>query len=156
VSVAHLHVICGGGTGSQLLRKLHERGYRLSAGPLSELDDDARTARDVGAELILVPSLAAPSSEALDRAKALLSMADAVILTPFAVGRANLTSLTLVTDVPPEIPVFLVLGGDFARRDYTGGEATALYNRLRTRAAALPRSVADLLPLLADVPAADR
>ena len=147
---ARLHVICGGGTGGLLLRRLHERGYRLSAGPLSELDDDARTGHALGIELALVAKGGGPAADPLARARALLSGSDGVILTPFAVGTGNLTSLSLPLEFAPPTRLFLVLGGEFARRDYTGGEATKLYGLLRDRATAVVRGVAELLPVLTD------
>ncbi len=36
----HLHVICGGGTGSRLLRLLHDSGAIVSAGFLASTDSD--------------------------------------------------------------------------------------------------------------------
>ncbi len=144
-----LHIICGGGTGSHLLRNLHARGYHLSVGPLSELDDDAQTARSLGVEFAQVPTDGRPETDSLAHARKLLVAADAVILTPFAVGKGNLASLALALELSPQTPLYLVLGGEFARRDYSGGEAARLYALLRARAAAVPRTTSDLLPMLA-------
>ncbi len=145
---ARLHVVCGGGTGSLLLRNLHGAGFRVSAGPLSEIDDDTRTARTLGMEVAVLPLDGTRGPETLAKARELAVASSAVILTPFAVGKGNLTSLTLARDLPPPIPLYLVLGGEFARRDYTGGEAMRLYEGLRDRATARPRSASEVLALL--------
>ncbi len=147
---AHLHVVCGGGTGAQLLSRLHGLGYRITAGPLSDLDDDAQTAATLGLEVVLTPPVGVPRAGALDRVRELLAEADGVVLTPFAVGKGNLENLTLATELPLGKPLYLVVGGEFARRDHTGGEASRLYGQLRARATALPGSLHELLPLLLD------
>lgn len=144
-----LHVVCGGGTGGPLLRRLAAEGYRLSVGPLSVRDDDTRTAIELGADLATVDSDGTSEADALDRARTLLARADGVILTSFAVGRGNLSSLSLPLELPDDVPLFLVSATDFSRRDYTGGEATRLYRLLEARVRARPRSLYELLPILA-------
>lgn len=127
------------------MRSLHELGYPLSTGPLSDLDADAHTARQLGVPVAIVPSGSTPSVGVLAAARELLGAARGVILTPFAVGPGNLTSLWLVLELPAAVPIFLVLGGEFARRDYTGGEATRAYEQLRSRAAIAVRSASELM-----------
>lgn len=147
---ARLHVVCGGGTGAQLLRSLQELGYRISVGPLSELDDDAKTAVVLGLDVVCLPQDGDARARALARVRSLLAEADGVVLTPFAVGRGNLESLSLAAELPLRIPLYLVVGGEFGLRDYTGGEATRVYRHLRSRATAVPRSFHELLPLLVE------
>ena len=43
-----MHLVCGGGTGSSLMRELTDRGYEVSAGVLNALDSDEVTGRELG------------------------------------------------------------------------------------------------------------
>ena len=43
-----VHLVCGGGTGSSLMRELTDRGYEVSAGVLNALDSDEVTGRELG------------------------------------------------------------------------------------------------------------
>ncbi len=145
MSLVRFHVVCGGGTGSQLLRRLHAKGYELSAGVLAENDDDALTASALGATVVLAPIPGSIEPKILARVRRCMLRSAGVILTPFAVGRGNLPNLEVVLGLPPELPVLIVVGGEFARRDYTGGEATRIYEALRARALASVASSEDLV-----------
>ena len=148
VPEARVHVICGGGTGSHLLRLLHERGYALSAGILSSNDEDTSTARELGAEVVEAPGLRSPPEEALHQVRQALTRADAVVLTPFAVGSGNLTNLRLAAELPPAMPLYVVRGGDFSKRDYTGGLASPIYEALLKRARGAATSASSVVLLL--------
>ncbi len=147
---ARFHVVCGGGTGSQLLRRLHERGYDLSAGALAENDDDAETARSLGVNVVIAPMPGGLGPPIVARLRELMLRSTAVILTPFAVGRGNLPNLETVLELPADHPLLIVVGGDFARRDYTGGVASALYGVLRSRAEFTCRSSEELARWIPD------
>ncbi len=154
---AHFHVVCGGGTGSQLLRRLHERGFGLSAGALAENDDDAKTASELGVEVVIAPMSGSFEPSVAARLHGLLLRSTAVILTPFAVGRGNLPNLETVLGLPADLPILIVRGGDFGRRDYTGGAATRIYGLLRSRALATSGSSEELVRVIVDrfAPASD-
>ena len=144
----HLHVFCGGGTGSHLLRLLHDSGAIVSAGFLASTDSDAETCRALGFETVTVPNPGAPSPEVLSKVRHLLRTSEAVVLTPFAVGRSNLANLELALELPEAFPIFLLSGSDFSKRDYTGGEATVVYRQLEARARGRSSSATDLVRLL--------
>ncbi|MFW5936239.1 MAG: ABC transporter ATP-binding protein, partial [Candidatus Hadarchaeota archaeon] len=44
----HVHVICGGGSGKDIIDMLHTSGYRVSAGVLNALDSDMEAVGEVG------------------------------------------------------------------------------------------------------------
>jgi iron complex transport system ATP-binding protein len=84
-----VHLVCGGGTGSHLMRELVEDGYDVSAGVLNALDGDEAVGRELG----LPMAVEAPFSPVGDRAHAenveLMALADLVVLTDVPIGNGN-------------------------------------------------------------------
>ena len=91
-----MHLVCGGGTGSTLMRELTDRGYDVSAGVLNALDSDEVTGRELG----LPMAVEAPFSPIGDDAHAenlrLMADADFVILTAVPLGHGNARNLDAV------------------------------------------------------------
>jgi iron complex transport system ATP-binding protein len=84
-----VHLVCGGGTGSHLMRELVDDGYEVSAGVLNALDGDEAVGRELGLQM----AVEAPFSPVGDRAHAenleLMALADLVVLTDVPVGNGN-------------------------------------------------------------------
>jgi iron complex transport system ATP-binding protein len=130
--VRRVHVICGGGTGAALLEALIAAGYAVSAGVLNSGDTDWQKARELG-----IPCVeAAPFSPVTEKQAAENLMqcrqAHLVVLTEFPLGPGNLANLQyLETVLADGIPAIMFNPGNFAARDYTGGKASLLFERLR-------------------------
>ncbi|WP_298666355.1 heme ABC transporter ATP-binding protein [uncultured Methanofollis sp.] len=150
----HVHIVCGGGTGAETMYALSARGYRLTAGVLSANDSDCTTAGALGIEVIGEPPFA-PVSPASSAAYArLLDGADAVVVTEMPVGAGNISNLRALTG-RQGLPIFVLApsGTPFSERDYTGGEATAIFSTLCRDGAVAVRSVPELLEKLGDLAA---
>ena len=87
--LGRVHLICGGGTGSGLMRELVDAGYDVSAGVLNALDTDEETGRELG----LPMAVEAPFSPVGDESDAenieLIEAADLVVLTAVPVSHGN-------------------------------------------------------------------
>lgn len=146
-----VHVVGGGGTASRLLRLLHARSFTLSTGILSASDADARTARELGLPVVEGPDHGTPvSADVMEEQRRWLRGADAVVLTPFAIGPGNLVNLELVDELGPDGPpaLWLLAPSEVSKRDYTHGEGTLVYRRIAQRARSTrtaPELVAALL-----------
>jgi len=117
-----VHVICGGGSGGDLLRRLHVAGCQLSVGPLNRGDTDQELARALDLELVLEQPFCPISAAALDAASVLSRAADALIITPTFWGPGNLTCLELAfTALQRRQPVLLI--DPRPNRDFSGGPA---------------------------------
>ena len=129
-----VHVFCGGGTGASLLFALAQRGHVVTAGGLNAGDPDAEAAELLGIsyprELPFSPLSPAVVAEMTRSA----TQADVVLLSGLPFGPANVAVLeaalaarragrVVVCVQPPDTP--------FAARDFTGGGATLLWERLR-------------------------
>ena len=123
-----VHVICGGGSGAPLMRRLREERIPFSAGVVSAGDTDHAVARSLGAPLIEAESYAPVSDRAHERNVEAAKDVRLVVVCDMPVGRGNLRNLeAAVTARKSGVPVVLLRDGLplwAERRDYTGGEAS--------------------------------
>ena len=128
-----VHVICGGGTGTALLLALHGLGYGVSAAGLNEGDTDAEAARMLGIPFACESSFSLLSPAVLRESARLAQEADAVLLTPVPFGRANLANLEAALALRRTGKPVVCLQNPaerFTARDFTGGAAVALWEKL--------------------------
>lgn len=134
-----VHVISGGGSGSELFHLLLLHGCRVTAGVLAANDSDAATAAALGIEAVVEPPFAAVSDAAVERLRGLLAAADVVVVAGMPVGSGNLANLSVLRDV--SVPIYFV--GRCG--DYAGGAADVLCAELAGCGAVEVVSAADLL-----------
>lgn len=126
-----VHLVCGGGSGGQLLRRLQVAGCRLTAGPLNRGDSDQILAAALGIECVIEEPFRAMSSRALTEAGRLCRAADLLVVAPTFWGEGNLANLDLVAD-------FLAQGGQVLlmapapAQDFCRGQAWQRLENLRT------------------------
>jgi len=119
-----VHLVCGGGTGSSLMRELTDRGYEVSAGVLNALDSDEVTGRELGLRM----AVEAPFSPIGDDAHAenlrLMADADLVVLSDVPLGHGNARNLDAVqTALRAGTPVWVA---ETLGQNDPGGLAAAL------------------------------
>jgi iron complex transport system ATP-binding protein len=148
-----VHLICGAGTGIELMRQLRQLGFAVSVGVVNVADSD-----QVEAEALDLPRVEeAPFSpigeEAYRRNMEMARAAEVVIVTAAPFGRGNLANLeaavrargvgrrVLLIDEPP-----------VAGRDFAEGEAIALQRQLVNAGAELCRDVGDALARVESLP----
>jgi iron complex transport system ATP-binding protein len=148
-----VHLICGAGTGIELMRQLRRLGFAVSVGVVNVADSD-----QVEAEALDLPRVEeAPFSpigeEAYRRNMEMARAAEVVVVTAAPFGRGNLANLeaavrargvgrrVLLIDEPP-----------VAGRDFAEGEAIALQRQLVNAGAELCRDVGDALARVESLP----
>lgn len=146
-----VHVVGGGGAASELLRRLLEEGWPVTAGALPLLDTDAETAEELG-----IPFAAelpfAPLSEGVRRQhRGLLDAAAIIVLAPIPVGPSNLGNLEDLVGRAGRQPVILFEPTDFSTREFAAGAATRLRDRVAAEGATIVRDLDALLQALAQV-----
>ncbi len=127
-----VHIICGGGTGTDLLAALQERGFGVTMGALHEGDPDADAARFFGIPFAAEPPFSLLSYAALEQAARLAEDASVVILTEVPFGQANQANLEAALSLCRAGKTVLCRqgGASFAVRDFTGGRAARLWSQL--------------------------
>lgn len=146
-----VHVICGGGTGTQLLLALHSRGYAVTAAGLNEGDTDAEVAQMLGISFAREASFSLLSPPVLREAARLAASADVVLLTDVPWGRANLANLEAALTLRRAGKPVVCLsdpGADFEARDFTGGPARELWRELLSAGTVPADSLDDALRIL--------
>lgn len=126
-----LHVIGGGGSGSDIMRVFVEHGYEVSAGVLSEEDSDFKCAQFFGIDCVSALPFSGISEAALEHNIRKIRKAQLTVLGNMYFGELNLRNLEAALQAARLI---LVEDDVPQRRDFTNGKALALYRTLRERA----------------------
>ena len=133
-----IHVVCGAGTGTVLMKVLLEEGYTVTTGVLNVLDTDFETA-----EFLNIPVISeAPFSPITEKScKAnfdLMTKAGFIVITSVPFGYGNLPNLESALEaVKQGIPTYVIEEEPIESRDFTGGKATALMEELRKQGVSL-------------------
>ncbi len=126
-----VHVVGGGGSSAMLFHCLKERAWEVSAGVINIGDSDCQEAKQHGFKVVeAAPFSEIRATEEKANRQAMLE-ADFVILPPIPFGSGNLPNLQAVLEIAEAGAVVIVIdAGEIGQRDYTGGEATDMYQRL--------------------------
>jgi iron complex transport system ATP-binding protein len=145
----HVHVICGAGTGTQILKTLVEKGFIVTAGVLHVLDTDYETAMLLDVPVVGEAPFSSITEQNYKANLKMISVANAVIVTSVPFGYANLLNLKAAkAALEMGIPTFIVEETPITQRDFTGGEAQKLIQELKSRGAAFVRGQDELLSLI--------
>ncbi|HJJ54966.1 MAG TPA: ABC transporter ATP-binding protein [Methanocorpusculum sp.] len=134
-----IHIISGGGAGTELMYALALRGYALTAGVLSLNDSDANAALVLGLDVIQEPPFSPISEHSIVHLRKAIAESDAVVVTGMPIGSNNLANISVLSET--DKPVYLL--GSFT--DFTQGTVADILAGLRTRGAV---SVADIPELI--------
>jgi len=126
-----IHLLCGGGSGGDLLRRLHLAGGEISVGPLNRGDSDQVLAAALELETAQEEPFCPISTAILETALSFCRQAEVLIVAPTVWGPGNLACLELVRQaLALKIPVVLV--DPQAERDFTDGRAWAMLQQIMT------------------------
>ncbi|HJJ31502.1 MAG TPA: ABC transporter ATP-binding protein [Methanocorpusculum sp.] len=134
-----IHVISGGGTGTELIYALAIRGFAITAGVLSANDSDAAAASTLGIETIIEPPFSAVSSESAEKLKNMIAESDIVVVSGMPVGCGNIANISVLLET--DKPVYFL--GAF--EDYTKGKAEEIREKLISRGAYAAADIQELL-----------
>jgi len=142
-----VHLVCGGGSGTRLMRWLAIEGFCVSVGVLNIGDTDYKTARSLEMETITE----APFSHISDTAHLMnvkqARTADVVILAKVPIGIGNLKNMVAV-QTAQEAGAKVIVFGDFDGMDYTGGKATEIFNEIINEGATVVEDESEVFNLL--------
>ncbi|NOQ52868.1 MAG: ABC transporter ATP-binding protein, partial [Desulfuromonadaceae bacterium] len=144
-----IHLFCGGGSGGELLRRLHLAGGEITVGPLNRGDSDQVLASVLELETALEEPFCPISAATLQTARGLCRQAEVLVVAPTVWGPGNLASLELVREaLSRRIPVLLV--DPSAERDYTGGRAWEMLQAIHAAGGRVVPDTEAVLDLLKD------
>jgi len=144
-----IHLICGAGTGTALMKILLDEGYSVTAGVLNVLDTDFETAQFLKIP-VTTEAPFSPITEKTHKANLeMISKARMVVLTSVPFGYGNFQNLEAAKEtLEREIPVFVIDEVPIESRDFTQGKAKALFMELKSKGAVFVKDQNELLSLL--------
>jgi len=125
-----VHVVCGGGTGSNLMYKLVYNNFRVSAGVLNVLDSDWETAKNLGIQVVSEAPFSPISNSSYNENIKVMKSSDVIIITNVPFGNGNLKNLIAVKKVSKEKNIISIEKDPIEVRDFTNGLATKIYNSI--------------------------
>jgi len=133
-----IHMICGAGTGSDLMRNLYEYGFELTAGVLNVLDQDHKTASELKLPIVSEASFSPISKKSHERNIKMIKESNVVIVTDVPFGTANQKNLEAVVEsieIKKQVIFYDPAGiNNIKNRDFTDGTGTKIYKKLLKKA----------------------
>jgi iron complex transport system ATP-binding protein len=130
------HVVGGAGRGGPVIRALAERGYDVTTGALHSTDTDEVVAERLNVARVAVPAFSPVDEEAQAEVERLMAEAVVVVVCDAPYGPGNIGNLrAAVRAAERGARVVLLDQVPIADRDFSGGEATRLWERLAGGAA---------------------
>lgn len=140
-------VVGGSGVAAPLLRRLVLDGWSVTSAAINAGDTDAQVADALGIAYAPLPPFAPMDEAATRTVQVLASDADVIVVCEIPFGHGNVGNLEIV--VRSARP--LVLVGDIAGRDYTGGRAETLWAEALAAGATVVASATGVPSALADL-----
>jgi iron complex transport system ATP-binding protein len=147
-----IHLIGGGGSITELLEVLRFHGFQLSCGVLNMMDSDWLTAKELQIPVVEVAPFRPVTPEASQANLEMMAGADVIILgnIPFGSGnRKNLLAAVNALESGKQVVIC-----DFTpidARDFTGGLAGEVYERLKNMGAGWVCNSQELIELLKNI-----
>jgi cobalamin transport system ATP-binding protein len=141
-----VHVVGGAGSAAPVLRGLVGLRFDVTVGVLHAGDTDDEVAERLGLRRVTIPAFAPIDERAEAECLGLARASDALIVCDPPVGPGNMANLRLAARAVREgIQTVVLERSPMSSRDFTGGEATALWSELIEGAASVSTSPDDLL-----------
>jgi iron complex transport system ATP-binding protein len=142
-----VHLICGGGSGARVMRRLAIEGFQVSVGVLNISDSDYKIARSLEMETVTEAPFSHISDETHFMNMKLAQNADVIIMTRVPIGIGNLKNMLTIQSAQSVGAMIIVFGG-FDGMDYTGGKATEIFTELLDDGAIVVKDESDLFNIL--------
>jgi iron complex transport system ATP-binding protein len=129
------HVIGGAGRGASAVRSLTELGFEVSIGVLHSGDSDEAVAERLNLPRVVVPPFSGIDDRSASDCWEMIQAASLLVVCDAPFGAGNIENLRLAARALDQgVRTILLERMPIEERDFTGGEGTELWNRLRARA----------------------
>jgi iron complex transport system ATP-binding protein len=144
-----IHVIGGGGEASPVLNYLNASGYQVTCGVVNNFDNDLDTAIHLGIAYVSEAPFSPISLYSQNKNMEYIRQSDIVILPPVAFGHGNFPNLIVVKEaLDIGKKVIIITGSNIKDRDYTGGKASELYEKIIRKGVITVESINQLKNLI--------
>ncbi len=139
-----VHLICGGGSGKNLLRRLHLAKAEVTTGPLNQGDSDEAVATALNMPVVQEMPFSPFSAKTLATTAKLIEPTSILVITTQWWGAGNFPCLDLAeTAIKQGTPVYLL--AQQQEQDYTGGKAWERIQQLERQGSKSVRNEEHLL-----------
>jgi len=142
---ARVHIVCGGGTGGDIIQRLFVEGFIASAGVLNIGDSDWELCTLWGIEMVTEDPFTNISEEAHNKNIAMIEKSDVVILSNMPIGSGNIKNLKAVLHAIRIGKKVLFLDNYCDKYDFTKGEGIDILNSIREEKIITCRSLEELV-----------
>ncbi len=125
-----VHVICGGGSGRDLIYLLDEMGYTVSAGVLNTLDSDWEAINEIGGEVVSEAPFSPISRESHEENLRFIDKSDLVVLSSIPVGKGNFPNLRAALESALQGKLVVIESNPFSERNFYGEKAEKIYSQI--------------------------
>ncbi len=130
-----VHILCGGGSGSGIIKNLNNEGYEVSVGVLSAGDMDWQSSKELNLKMIEIIPFTNISREAYERNLKLCEEADLIILAPAYFGKANRLNAEIICEPSLRNKKKVIIDYDGIKdRDFTDGHISELLSNEKVNA----------------------
>ena len=128
---ASIHLICGGGSGSNFMKEFLEASFSVSVGIVNQFDSDQEMASKLGITVIIEKPFSPISDDNFQKAMNLAAQSDYIFIAPGYWGRGNLLNLDLAISLQERGKRIFFLQDSLDQNwDYTEGQAINKLNIL--------------------------
>lgn len=147
--VKRVHVIGGGGEASPVLTMLYNLGFFVSCGVVNNFDTDLDTAEVLQIPYVSEAPFSPISLHSQNSNLDFIRGSDVVVLPEVAFGHGNFSNLVSVKEaLEMGKKVILLNSKNFKTRDYTGGKAARVYEKLLEKGAIVADNISEIPHLL--------
>ena len=144
-----IHLICGAGTGTELMKIFLNEGYNVTAGVLNVLDTDFETAQLLNIQVASEAPFSPITERTVKTNLTMISRANFVVISSVPFGYGNLPNLASAKEaLNSGIPVMVIDQVPIENRDFTSGRAKALMEELKSLGAVFVKNQDELLAKL--------
>ncbi|WP_069649119.1 ABC transporter ATP-binding protein [Caloranaerobacter ferrireducens] len=128
-----VHVICGGGTGVEIISKLDSLGYQVSLGVINIGDTDWELGRKLSLEIVEELPFTAIGDKAFEKNLEAIDKSDVVILCNVPYGSGNLKNLLAAYKGLKDGKTIYLFNNnnEYDNFDYVGGKAVKILENMK-------------------------
>jgi iron complex transport system ATP-binding protein len=147
-----VHVICGGGSGSDIMSFLLEKGFKVTTGVLNVLDSDYETAKNLKIQVVGEIPFSQITDNSHKENIRLINKSDYVVVTDFQIGPGNLKNLEAAENaLTIKLPVVIINSTPISEKDFIGGNLEQHFNQLLKNKAIFVKNPEEALNYLLEV-----
>jgi len=141
-----VHVICGGGSGGDIMHLLIKNGFKVTTGVLNVLDSDFETANNLKISAIGEIPFSQITNESFKENVKLIKNSNFVIVTDFQIGPGNLKNIEAAKiALKSKMPVIIINSTPLSEKDFVGGKLEQHFDHLTKNHAVFVKSSEEAL-----------